>query len=340
MLQLKNTSPFAPAIAVFPNQNAIDTLYIVVKATFTLDPRLAVAEVQSPPVLADEYWGEPATSSLKYASELHVGKPSTDVILVGQAWVPRGRPAADTVAMVAVADRRKVIRVLGDRVWKSGGAFSAPEPFVSMPLVYERAFGGMHRVSDDGPILAEERNPVGVGFAGKRSRGEMVGQKLPNLEEPTHPLESATGASTPATFGFVAPSWLPRRQFAGTYDQAWKKNRAPYLPADFSPRFFNMAAPELTFDRFLAGGETVDLLGVSRHGPLQFALPHCQPRADVQIAGSHESPLLNLETILIEPDENRICLSWRAQLSCDKKVLKVETVVIGVDRLDLGKLSS
>jgi hypothetical protein len=141
--------------------------------------------------------------------------------------------------------------------------------------------------------------------------------------------------SPPAGFGAVSPGWLPRRQFAGTYDEAWKRRRAPYLPADFNPRFFNVATPELTFDRFLTGGEPVELLGVSRDGPINFELPRCRPRADVQVAGNHERPVFNLETILIEPDENRVCLSWRAQLPCDRRVLKVETVSIDVEGLDL-----
>jgi hypothetical protein len=328
MLQVKNASPFAPAIAVLPNREGIDTLYIVVKATFTLYPRLAIAPKQVPPVLGDEYWGDPARSSLKYAGEVHIGKRSTDVVLVGQAWAPSSRPISEGGAMMAVAERRKVVRVYGDRFWKSGSSFTAPEPFVSMPLVYERAFGGSHLVSPDGPHLMEERNPVGVGFVGKRSRSELIGERLPNIEDPRHPIESLGDVAPPAGFGFVAPGWLPRRPFAGTYDEVWRKKRAPYLPRNFNLRFLNAAAPELTFERYLRGGEPVEALGVSRDGAIRFSLPLCTLRASVRISGRDEGPRFNLETVLIEPDENRVCLSWRATLPCDKEVLKVETVAI------------
>jgi hypothetical protein len=37
---------------------------------------------------------------------------------------------------------------------------------------------------------------------------------------------------------------------------------------------------------------------------------------------------VNLETLLIEPEENRFCLTWRASLRCDKKVLKVQEIAI------------
>jgi hypothetical protein len=283
--------------------------------------------------------GEPGASSLRYTSELHVGKASTDVVLVGNAWAPEGRPMTESVVAVTVAGRQKAVKVFGDRVWKRGG-FTRAEPFQSMPLIYERAFGGHHKVSQEGPVLAEERNPVGVGFLGKRSPAEMIGGKVPNLEDPKSPMERPGDQRTPACFGFIAPAWLPRRTFAGTYDKAWQSQRAPYLPADFDPRFFNAAAPELTFDRFLVGGESVRVVGTSRHGPIQFELPRCQPRVGVKIAGAHERPPLHLETVLIEPEENRVCISWRAELPCDKKVHRVEEITIEVDGLDLPQASN
>jgi hypothetical protein len=94
MLQLKNSSPFDAAIAVFPDESGIDTIYIVVKGTFQLGAKLTLAEEQLPPTQADEYWGEPGASSLKYASDMHLCKPSTDVALVGHAW-PMDKPKVE-----------------------------------------------------------------------------------------------------------------------------------------------------------------------------------------------------------------------------------------------------
>jgi hypothetical protein len=335
MLQVKNTTPLAAAFAVFPDQNGIDTLFVVVKGTFALRPRLTVAEAR-PVVLLDEYFADPATSSLKCGSELHIGKPGTDVVLMGQAWAPGSRDVDATTVMLGIADRRKIIRVFGDRTWRSGGGPTRPELFRSIPLVFERAFGGTHQLSERGPVLAEERNPVGIGFRGQRSKAEMVGQRLPNLEDPSRPIERVGDRQDPACFGFVAPAWLPRRTFAGTYDDTWSRKRAPYLPTDFDRRFLNTAVPELTFDRPLCGGERVDALGVSEEGPLRFELPRCRPSVVVNVDGTMERPPLQLETILLEPDDNRACLSWRASLPCDKKVLKIKEVEIDVEGLDLG----
>jgi hypothetical protein len=195
-----------------------------------------------------------------------------------------------------------------------------------MPLVWERAFGGLHRRGDK--VLAEERNPVGCGFAGGRSSNDMQGQPVPNLEDPAAPLQSLGQASAPACLAPTAPSWLPRRSWAGTYDAAWQRGRAPYLPDDFDARFFHCAAPDFAFDRYLEGGEPVQVDGVSPDGPIAFTVPDARLAVSVTVAGSTQQPPAYLETLSIEPDENHVCLTWRAALRCDRQVLKVEKIVV------------
>jgi hypothetical protein len=325
VLQLENQTPFTTAFAVLPDAAGIDTLYVVIKATVTLRPTLSLAKPQVAPVLADEYYGDPATSSLKAATEMHIGKRGTDVLLVGQAWARDSRPVPRSQVLLSVAERRKSLLVTGDRVWRSGRP-SDPQPFVSIPLVWERAFGGWYRKGDQ--VKAEERNPVGCGFAGGRSAQEMEGQPVPNIEDPAAPLQQLGETPAPACLAPIAASWLPRRQFAGTYDTAWQRNRAPYLPDDFDPRFFQCAAPELVFDRYLQGGEPVQVAGASPDGPIQFTVPDGRLTVSMTIAGSEQQPTPNLETLLIEPELNRVCFTWRAAQPCDRRALKVEKIVI------------
>jgi hypothetical protein len=232
---------------------------------------------------------------------------------------------------VAVAERQKTIRVLGDRVWSRDGTPSLPRPFEAMPLVWERAFGGTHELADR--VLAEERNPIGIGFVGARHAEELVGQPVPNLEDPAAPLERQGQNPTPACFAPTAAHWLPRRGFAGTYDENWQRKRAPYLPADFDPRFLQCAAPEMAFDRYLQGNEPVEIRGATPDAPISFILPVANLEIGVKVAGASEHPTANLETVLIEPDENRLCMTWRAALPCDRKVLKVEKVTVTRRRL-------
>jgi len=331
MLQLDNQTPFYPLMAVLPNRDAVETLYVILKATLTLRPKLTLAPVQLPLTLADEYYDDPTTSSLRQVSEMHIGKPGTDVLLVGHAWAPNRQPVPESWVRVSVAERQKTVRVFGDRTWMRDGTPSLPRPFESMPLVWERAFGGVQQVRDR--MLAEERNPIGVGFVTGRNAEELVGQPVPNLEDPATPLVRQGQTVTPACFAPVSASWLPRRAFAGTYDEKWQRKRAPYLPEDFDPRFLQCAAPELAFDRYLQGNEQVEVRGATPDAPLSFAIPVANLHIEVKVAGAVEHPTANLETVLIEPDDNRLCLTWRAALPCDRKVLKVEKVTVTRQRV-------
>jgi hypothetical protein len=153
-----------------------------------------------------------------------------------------------------------------------------------------------------------------------------VGQALPNLDDPRHPLKSFGDRPPPAAFGFVAPAWQPRRAFAGTYDDAWRQVRAPFLPDDFDRRFSNAAGQDLIFEHGLRGGEPLALDGVSPDGPLRLAIPTLRPRVEVRWAGARERPPACLETVLLEPDQRRLSLTWRASLRCDKRALRIQSI--------------
>ncbi len=334
MLQLANETPFVAALSLLPDVRGVDALHVVVKATFTLGDSLAVAEQQRPLLLADESWGEPGASSLRYAADIHLAKPATDVVLVGSAHAPDRRPVTTLDTQLTVGRLRKRVRVVGDRLYNGrvlGAALDAAQPFTSMPLVYERAFGGVHVIdAEKGKIKAEEANPVGRGFRAEKRRKELKGTLAPNLLDPSQ-------SERPAGYGFVAPNWKPRRDFAGTYDAAWERERAPYLPADFDPRFFNAAHPDLVADGYLLGGEPVELIHLSPRGRLSFRLPRCGLDIAVRLDGASERPSCHLETVLVEPDDERLSMLWRAALPCDKKALRLQRVEIKLREMVLDE---
>lgn len=315
---------------VFPNEQAIDTLYIVVKASFGIGRGLTLADEQVPPCQADVYWTEPNKSSLKYASDMHTGKPSTDLVMLGHACAPEQKEATQLDVSLSVGSAHKTVRVFGDRTWQDG-KITRPAPFKTLPLVYERAYGGVHVV--DGEVAdAEERNPVGRGFAGTRQAHEMNNVPLPNLEDPAHLIRDPSDRPAPAGFGFCAPYWQPRAGLAGTYDDAWRKTRAPYLPLDFNRRFLNMAHPDLICPSYLEGGEPVTISHMHPNGTLQFDLPRLKLVAHVTLAGKIESPPFHLETVVFEPNQLKTSLVWRAALPCDKRVLKISDMAIATSR--------
>ncbi|MCA9697715.1 MAG: DUF2169 domain-containing protein [Myxococcales bacterium] len=342
MLQLRNRSPFVATIAALADARGVDTVVVVVKATFGLpeqpgaQPQLAGE--QQPIVLADEYWGDPSASSLRYPSEVHLAKPGADVILVGHAHAPGGQAVTVLDVTVGVAEQSRTLRVYGDRVWTDGGRAAVPSlpvPFVRMPLVYERAYGGRLLGSPGSTHGFEEpRNPVGVGLLGDRRPGDMLGQPVPNLEDPQQPLTVLGQTPAPVGVAAIAPSWEPRRSWAGTYDQRWQATRAPYLPQDFDPRFFQVAASGLRFERPLRGGEPVRLLGVDPQGPRHFALPDGRLEVRARVAGGWQGLVPALDTVVLEPDERRLSLVWRASLALGERLLRVERVEVGLAALE------
>jgi len=331
MFHLKNDTPFVSQIFVFPDLRGIDTLCVVVKATFDLAPGTPVAETQQPVTLTDAYWGEPGKSSLKYSTEAHLEKPGTDVVVLGEACAPLDRPVSELFVRVSVAGRSITLKVFGDRHWKkglTGVAPGSPKPFVRMPIVYERAYGGSHVIDKAaGRIMTETRNPVGIGFPGGTETREPADARLPNIEDPRNLIKTPKDRPLPAGYGCIAPSWEPRASYAGSYDEKWQKTRAPYLPEDFDPRFFHAAHPDLVFPGYLKGGEPVAMTNLSPKGERKFNLPVCEPRIEVRIMRRYETAKACLETVLLEPADERLCLVWRSATSCEKKISGAEVKI-------------
>ena len=124
---LENGSRFVIEPVFLTDEDARPLLVVTVKATFQFEDgngELALAPEQAPVVLAGEYWGPPEESSYKYEPEATRLKLATDVALVGHA---HGRGATDVIAGLQVGPVRKVLRVVGDRVWfKSMGSVNLP----------------------------------------------------------------------------------------------------------------------------------------------------------------------------------------------------------------------
>jgi len=142
---------------------------VVVKGTFQTDDRgqLRLADQQRPLCYADEHHGDPESSSVRYEGEFVRVKPSTDVILVGKAMAPGGRPVPELSVRLEVAGRAKDAVVVGERRWVralGGLVASEPVPFVEMPLTFDRAFGGRDDSRGPGDVAVELRNLSGVGL--------------------------------------------------------------------------------------------------------------------------------------------------------------------------------
>lgn len=328
MWALDNRTPFAVERAFLRDKNGAEVWVIAVKGTFEIarDGRIELAKLQLPVTKAPEFMGEPGRSSLRYETDLVLGKPTTDIVLHGHAYAPRGRPATEVTASMAVGPVRKSLRVIGDRIWKKDlldFGLSSPRAFVAMPITYERAYGGYdRRAADPAEHRWEPRNPVGRGFYTRRHH--RIGEPAPNIL-------SMAGDDVPAGFGPVAREWSPRVELAGTYDQDWQEKRLPLLPLDFDERFYQCAPPDQRAPKYLAGGESVVLLNLTPEGRLSFRLPTVRLSFFTDFGGDYATHRAVLHTVILEPDERRVQMVWHTHLHCHSLVYKLASTTVRED---------
>lgn len=332
MLQLQNSTPFTADIAIFPNEQGVDTLYLIAKATFEVGETLTLAEPQEPLVSKDRYRGEPQLSSMHSASDYHLTKPGTDVIVLGDCIAPGGVATSCCDVDVHVGPLGKTLRIFGDRIWDRGVA-SSPRAFERLPLIYEYAFGGSLYADDGSLYAADKRNPVGLGFAGGRNAEQMQGERLPNIEHPAQLIRTLADEPEPAGIGAIAPFWPTRSQYAGTYDEAWQRERAPFLPRDFDRRFFQVASSGLTSQGYMRGGEPVAVTNMSESGYWAFNLPVVSLIGHIDWRAQLHEVAMRLETVQLEPNRSRISLTWRGDLVVNQHALQVEKVTLKMQRL-------
>src|SRR5262245_55817420 len=247
MLQLVNITPFQAERVIQLDQDGNQIWVVVVKATYLINGQgeLELHAEQEPVCLVPRYSGEPGKSSLLRECEAVFEHPGTDIILNATAHAPRRIPIEVLDVVISVGQIQTTLRVFGDRYWKSGlygTRATSPEFFTEMPIVYENAFGGADSVDPESKkTVVETRNHIGRGMALKAIH--LADQRLPNIEDPNDLIKSWRGRPYPVGFGAIPSSWSPRKEYAGTLDEAWYRERAPLWPVDYDPRYHQSAHP-------------------------------------------------------------------------------------------------
>ena len=329
-----NTTGMEAGLTVATDTKGRDHCVVVVKGTFTVcrDGGTALAEDQQPLTFADEHHGDPATTSIRYECDFALFKPRADILVNGKAVSPNGQPVTEMTVGLKAGTVRKVVRVRGDRRWGkalSGQSASDPKPFLEMPLVWERAFGGMD-TSHENPKRhgAELRNLVGVGFRRNSDSGIAEGSALPNLEHPQERMRNWNDRITPIGFGPVGRGWQPRISHAGTYDEQWLESRFPFLPLDFDQRYFQ-SAPEDQQTAHLQGGERVHCANMSEDRQFRFAVPAVHVPIVYRFRDRDLDRTPVLDTLIVEPDRRRFMVVWRASVALGRRPTMLQEVRIG-----------
>ncbi len=237
---------------VCAQQDDAYVLALVKKRTYSIgrDGGCELAEEQQPvtqDVVYEEEAEPPEVAAPRWDNDCFALKPRIDVLVRGEAQ-SYGRRVTSTVVEARIGEVYRRIKVYGDRVceWQGGRpTFSPPEPFETMPVGYDRAYGGFDAevLEREGDAFADAfrkvrpewkvdattwchypRNPSGTGYviAGVPRKRPV---RVPNLEFPfdpvtpdrlaVSPVERWMSAPLPAALDWVDQTWFPRSGYLG-----------------------------------------------------------------------------------------------------------------------------
>jgi hypothetical protein len=264
-----------------------------------------------------------------------------DVVVLGKAYTPMQKRAYYLDCAVRVGPLRKGIRVYGNRTVEmkafKGLVFRDPEPFTEMELGYKNAYGGIAKAKD-GTLYSYYPNSIGRGFHLKGGFEDVSELKVPNLEDPDHPVteeslvisqfEKWPDAPKPASFGFTRRSSYPRYTYAGVMPEMLQGIADQYKQAQGGVSG-DITIPKLDFRVYqgaseglwgadLHGDEQVQIDYMDRNEPhYSFTLPGDIPEMKIDI-GEGASPLNpSIHTIVIDMEKKVLSMVWRGAVEID-----------------------
>jgi hypothetical protein len=304
-------------------------------------------ERDAPLRLIDRYYddGGPEHSVVEHENEVSPLKAATDVVVVGRAHAPAGEATPAMVAGLRIGEHEKRVQVIGDRQchWRDGAAphYSDPEPFVEMPIRYDRAYGGRDERSDPDQPFFYPRNDRGRGLALRNLREVVQDLPLPNIEDPDDLLlpervviddpRHWSDQPLPQGLGWRQRTWYPRSALMGDVPayleagRATTEERMQLLPPNhvalakqmklppFDAQFANGASFGLVLDD-VKGDEAVALRGLSALGALDFALPGDTPQIALDLGQGPQPLATKIHIISIRPDDLQLDIVWRGSL--------------------------
>lgn len=335
-MELLNATNMQAGYTMGMDSSGRESLVVAVKGTFAFPqyqeaPKLA--ETQASLIMADTFTGEPGFSAPVHEVDYLPIKPLCDVVLLGGAYAPGGKPVTRLQVGMKVGAVAKTFMVTGDRNWEAGTAGinpGYPNVFEYMPISYDRAFGGMDNwLADPDKHKAYMLNPVGKGFHHYLDSMLVDGTPMPNTEEAHRAISIPNHDYQPMAFGPVGRNWEPRYRYGGTYDDEWLDKQFPFLPKDFDNRYFQCAPADQQMP-YPVGGEEVILINLTPNGRVQFRLP----KVDVPVVffrkkGERHETRAVIDTIVLEPDKGTFSMTWRASLPLRKNIFEIPQVLVG-----------
>ncbi|EAO2688097.1 DUF2169 domain-containing protein [Salmonella enterica] len=310
MWQVKNRPPYAVKGSWIRNQQGEEIWTIALKETWDIlpDGTAALASIQPPVNAGPVFYDDGRT--LRYDMDTGPAKMATDIVLNGHAYSPDGKAVSVLPVGLKVGNVVRLARVYGERLW-NGGQYGQPAPFNKMPLNYDKMSRGAFF-----SFSASHYNPEGIPVDDPPETGVSA---LPHFE-------FCSDGAFPG-FGVQSRYWPGRSQFAGTYDDNWRRHRAPLSPDDLDVRYWQCPPAPL-----YAGGNLTPP-GYVAGGVLIFRLPRIVPAFKTRFYdGSMKMHQAKLHTVIIEPDFPRVSLVWHSELPCHHQINQLESTVVSEKR--------
>lgn len=249
---------------------------------------------------------------IRYPSDFVPYKPYVDIILNAKAY-PHNQGSEGlycTIALVnetfeTIHENTLALLKPGNykrNKWLGMWKFEESGSLHPFPLRYSYGYGGEIIQNDsqgNQTILKRlDENPVGKGLLDKNHPNETV--ETPLFTDTVNPNHSNG-------FGAIDPSWSPRCEYVGKYDDSWKEDQFPLLPIDFDPMFYHSAHPKMIFK-----GNTDEIHHIRFNGihPNKWSftvkIPDLHPiYREEDITYSKEYPL-QIDTLLFDFDDDSI----------------------------------
>jgi hypothetical protein len=326
MLNFSNATPWSGGL--YPGwdrkQDFQITAVFKVGFEFALDGTITPLTETPALVETDEHYGKALETSLKAANETVPFKEGGEVYLFGTAYpLVAGQNITEVGLGIAFPDERKfkkVLRVFGKREWNRtmmNFVMSEPKALEPTPLKYEFAFGGRNPEDKDDEFPL---NPVGLGFNDKGWK--LLNAELPRIEQAPYFVKGPSNKPPPAGFGPIPVFWQPRiAEIGEPVDELAEQGGCPYNE-QVEKTLHNAAPPDQRFPKPFEGGEIVHLAGFFKELELKqvvrLRLPKVKPQLYTIVDNVAE--LLNpvCDTLVINTDERRFYLIFRAAISADK----------------------
>lgn len=328
-MDLANTTPLTAQLFVGQTDDPeLRAGCIVAKATYRFDRDGALLmDLERPePILSSD---RATPLGLLPRDDLLFCQEHLEVILLGSAKAPGG--ARQLEVALTVADQRRTLSVSGDRSWDTtSGQVTEAAPFASMPLSWERAFGGTQEVwltPDTKVELPHALNPAGRGFDPRPqiqglARGVYTADSyprwedqhtLPNVEAPDRRVTSPEDDPPPTCW---APAPLDSALFLARLggvvdvnsDQAQAPDTAALAARAVHPEVLHRAHPTWVIPPPPNRGTVVHMQGLTPWGSASFTLPSPRLACDWRLGDRVGQRALHLARLVLLPDEARFYL--------------------------------